>query len=53
MSDQRFAVIGLGQFGSAIARNLSKRGAEVLAIDSSLEKVEGLKDEVSQMHSNY
>jgi len=47
MSDQRFAVIGLGQFGSAIARNLSKRGAEVLAIDDSLEKVENLKDEVS------
>lgn len=47
MSDQRFAVIGLGQFGSAIARNLSKRGAEVLAIDTSLEKVESLKDEVS------
>lgn len=47
MSDQRFAVIGLGQFGSAIAKNLSKRGAEVLAIDTSLEKVENLKDEVS------
>ena len=47
MSDQRFAVIGLGQFGSAIAKNLSNRGAEVLAIDSSLEKVEGIKDEVS------
>jgi len=47
MSDQRFAVIGLGQFGSAIAKNLSQRGAEVLAIDSSIEKVEGIKDEVS------
>ncbi len=47
MSDQRFAVIGLGQFGSAIARNLSKRGAEVLAIDFSIDKVEALKDEVS------
>jgi len=47
MSDQRFAVIGLGQFGSAIAKNLSNRGAEVLAIDLSLEKVEGIKDEVS------
>ena len=47
MSDQRFAVIGLGQFGSAIATNLSLRGAEVLAIDNSLEKVENIKDEVS------
>ena len=43
MSDPRFAVIGLGQFGSAIARNLSKRGAEVLAIDFSIDKVEALK----------
>tara|TARA_B100001093_G_C26856865_1_gene1027858 strand:- start:1971 stop:2666 length:696 start_codon:yes stop_codon:yes gene_type:complete len=47
MTNQRFAVIGLGQFGSAIAKNLTKRGADVLAIDSSLEKVESIKDEVS------
>jgi len=47
MSDQRFAVIGLGQFGTAIAKNLALRGAEVLAIDNSLEKVESIKDEVS------
>ena len=44
---QDFINAGLGQFGSAIAKNLSNRGAEVLAIDSSLEKVEGIKDEVS------
>ena len=47
MSDERFAVIGLGQFGTAIAKNLALRGAEVLAIDNSLEKVESIKDEVS------
>lgn len=47
MSNQRFAVIGLGQFGMAIAKNLALRGAEVLAIDNSLEKVEAIKDEVS------
>ena len=47
MTNQSFAVIGLGQFGSAIAKNLSKRGADVLAIDSSIEKVESIKDEVS------
>ena len=47
MSDQRFAVIGLGQFGTAIAKNLALRGAEVLAIDDTLEKVESIKDEVS------
>ena len=47
MSANKFAVIGLGQFGTAIARTLSERGAEVLAIDDSLEKVEAIKDEVA------
>lgn len=46
-SNHRFAVIGLGQFGSAIARELSGHGAEVLAIDSTEEKVEMVKDEVA------
>lgn len=47
MAENRFAVIGLGQFGTAIARTLSQRGAEVLAIDSDIEKVEDLKDDVA------
>ncbi len=44
---QRFAVIGLGIFGTSIARNLASRGAEVLAVDWDLDKVEALKDEVA------
>ena len=47
MQHQRFAVIGIGQFGSAIARTLSTRGAEVLAVDASIDKVEAIKDEVA------
>ncbi len=47
MIGQRFAVIGLGQFGSAIARNLSERGAEVIAIDYNEDNVEALKDHVA------
>ncbi len=43
----RFAVIGLGQFGMSIARTLAARGAEVLAIDLLLDKVEFVKDEVA------
>ena len=43
----RFAVIGLGKFGTSIARSLALRGAEVLAIDVDIEKVEGLKEEVA------
>ena len=43
----KFAVIGLGLFGNSIARTLANRGAEVLAIDIDIEKVEALKDEVA------
>lgn len=47
MADNRFAVIGLGQFGNAIARQLSQRGAEVIAIDLNEEAVEDIKDDVA------
>ncbi|MBK5286008.1 MAG: TrkA family potassium uptake protein [Bacteroidia bacterium] len=47
MADNRFAVIGLGQFGNAIARQLSQRGAEVIAIDIDEEAVEDIKDDVA------
>ena len=47
MSQYKFAVIGLGQFGNAIARTLAIRGAEVLAIDTSEEHIEDIKEEVS------
>lgn len=43
----KFAVIGLGQFGTSIARTLAGRGAEVLAIDINLDKVEAMKDDVA------
>ncbi len=46
MSD-KFAVIGLGQFGTSIARTLAKRGAEVLAIDIDLDMVESMKEDVA------
>jgi len=32
-------VIGLGQFGMALARTLTERGVEVLAVDTSEERV--------------
>jgi trk system potassium uptake protein TrkA len=47
MTGTRFAVIGLGYFGTAIARILSDRGAEVMAIDNSHDRVEAIKDDVS------
>jgi trk system potassium uptake protein TrkA len=43
----KFAVIGLGHFGYAVARNLAQRGAEVLAIDRDIERVDAIKDDVA------
>ncbi len=43
----KFAVIGLGRFGTRIAKTLSERGAEVIAIDRSMVKVDALRDDVS------
>ncbi|MFN4299006.1 MAG: potassium channel family protein [Thermaurantimonas sp.] len=47
MKGKKFAVIGLGRFGSAIARKLSERGAEVMAIDINEQKVEDIKEDVA------
>lgn len=47
MPTHKFAVIGIGQFGQAIAKVLSSRGAEVLAIDSDLEIINAISDEVA------
>lgn len=43
----RFTVIGLGQYGSTIARSLAKKGAEVYCADISEDKVEDVKDDVA------
>lgn len=44
MQQKKIAVIGLGRFGTAIARKLVGLGADVLGIDISEDKVEDLKD---------
>jgi trk/ktr system potassium uptake protein len=41
------AVIGLGKFGSTVAKELTEKGAKVIAIDKDLDRVEALKDQVS------
>ena len=45
---KRFAVLGLGNFGSYLARSLAKKGAEVLAIDIDEQAVLDIKDSVTQ-----
>jgi trk system potassium uptake protein TrkA len=44
---KRFLVIGLGQFGSELARALYEKGAEVIAVDNKMELVEGMKEYVT------
>jgi len=44
---ERFAVIGLGRFGSRLATSLADAGAEVIAVDRSRQLVEEIKDRVT------
>jgi trk system potassium uptake protein TrkA len=45
---KRFAVLGLGNFGSHLARSLAQKGAEVLAVDNDEQAVLNIKDSVTQ-----
>lgn len=47
MPNSQFVVIGIGQFGEAIALSLSKKGAEVMAIDKNQEKIDYIANEVA------
>jgi trk system potassium uptake protein len=47
LQGNKFAVIGVGKYGSAIARRLAQKGAEVFAFDLSEEKIDDIKDEVA------
>jgi len=44
---KKVAVIGIGNFGAHLAATLAKQGAEVLAIDSSMDRLEDIKDKVT------
>lgn len=47
MSASTIGVLGLGLFGSAVARTLAKNNVDVLAIDKNMDHVEEVLDEVS------
>lgn len=47
MKGSKYAVIGLGQFGMAIAEKLSNKGAEVIAIDNNEQHIMAIKDRVA------
>jgi trk system potassium uptake protein TrkA len=46
---KQFAVIGLGRFGTSVASTLHRLGYEVLAIDSSDERVQSISSEVTHV----
>jgi trk system potassium uptake protein TrkA len=45
---RQFAVIGLGRFGTSLARRLAEMGREVLVIDNSEERIQDVSDVVTQ-----
>lgn len=45
---RQFAVIGLGRFGSSVARTLVNAGYEVLAIDENEERIKEISDLVTE-----
>lgn len=45
---KQFIVLGLGRFGSAVATTLVELGQEVLGVDNDEEKVDELKDKITQ-----
>jgi len=44
---KQFAIIGLGNFGRAVAEELIEQGAQVIAVDRNPRRVEAIKDRVT------
>ena len=47
MMKKQYAVLGLGIFGKSIALELEALGCEVIAIDSSIEKIQYISEDVT------
>lgn len=43
----KYVIIGLGVFGSSLAKKLTRAGNEVIGVDSKMSKVEALKEKVT------
>lgn len=43
----KYIIIGLGNFGSHLAERLTKKGHEVIGVDSKMNKVEAMKERVT------
>lgn len=44
----KFIIIGLGNFGSALAEKLTHMGHEVIGVDKKLQRIEDIKDKIAQ-----
>lgn len=51
MKQMKVAVVGLGRFGDALARELNRQGAEVLAVDRNMKLVNDIVSQVDQAES--
>lgn len=47
MNYSKFAVIGVGRYGTTIAKRLAEKGTQVFAFDPDEEKIENIKDDVA------
>ena len=45
---KQYIVVGLGRFGSAIAETLCSAGQEVLGVDCDMDRVEAIRDRITQ-----
>ena len=43
----KYIIIGLGSFGASLAEKLTTMGNEVIGVDSSMDKVEAVKDKIT------
>jgi trk system potassium uptake protein TrkA len=43
----KFIIIGLGNFGSALAEKLTQLGHEVIGVDKKMDKIEAIKDKIA------
>ena len=49
MKRKQFAIIGLGRFGTSVAKTLYEMGYEVLAVDTDETRVQDFSDEVTHV----
>lgn len=47
LTEMKFIIVGLGNFGSALAMNLTREGHEVIGVDKKMSKVDMYKEKIT------